>query len=94
MSFFFLGVFSGVFNPTFLFTTELNDIDDYNLVTYDTLHLLHLFSDSKSKNTQDRGDPNDPSVRLKRDCVGLMAAFKLKDTSQNVVIVANTHIYW
>lgn len=49
---------------------------------------------SKSKNTQDLGDPNDPRVRLKRDCVGLMAAFKLKDTSQNVVIVANTHIYW
>ncbi|KAK9928297.1 hypothetical protein M0R45_025440 [Rubus argutus] len=49
---------------------------------------------SKFKNTHDLGDPDDPRVRLKRDCVGLMAAFKLKDTSQNVVIVANTHIYW
>ncbi|XP_061989037.1 carbon catabolite repressor protein 4 homolog 4 [Rosa rugosa] len=49
---------------------------------------------SKSKSTQDRGDPNDPRVRLKRDCVGLIAAFKLKNPSQNVVIVANTHIYW
>ncbi|KAM5573784.1 hypothetical protein ABKV19_013370 [Rosa sericea] len=49
---------------------------------------------SKSKSTQDRGDPNDPRVRLKRDCVGLIAAFKLQNPSQNVVIVANTHIYW
>ncbi|KAM2216363.1 hypothetical protein TB1_022423 [Malus domestica] len=38
--------------------------------------------DAGSKNgstvetTQDRGDPNDPRVRLKRDCVGIMAAFK------------------
>ncbi|XP_028111233.1 carbon catabolite repressor protein 4 homolog 4 isoform X2 [Camellia sinensis] len=41
-----------------------------------------------------RGDPNDPCVRLKRDCVGIMAAFKLKDPSDHVVIVANTHLYW
>ncbi|XP_027360452.1 carbon catabolite repressor protein 4 homolog 4 isoform X2 [Abrus precatorius] len=42
---------------------------------------------------EDRGDPNDPSVRLKRNCVGIMAAFKLKDPSCHV-IVANTHLYW
>lgn len=41
-----------------------------------------------------RGDPNDPRVRLKRDCVGIMAAFKLKDPFHHVVILANTHIYW
>ncbi|KAK9120346.1 hypothetical protein Syun_017963 [Stephania yunnanensis] len=41
-----------------------------------------------------QGDPSDPRVRLKRDCVGIMAAFKLKDTSQQLVILANTHIYW
>ncbi|GFZ16257.1 DNAse I-like superfamily protein [Actinidia rufa] len=40
------------------------------------------------------GDPNDPRVRLKRDCVGIMGAFKLKDPSHHVVIVANTHLYW
>ncbi|XP_043695021.1 carbon catabolite repressor protein 4 homolog 4 isoform X2 [Telopea speciosissima] len=39
-------------------------------------------------------DPNDPHVRLKRDCVGLMAAFKLRDPSNHFVIVANTHLYW
>lgn len=44
--------------------------------------------------SDDRGDPNDPRVRLKRDCVGLMAAFKLNDPSHHLVIVANTHIYW
>lgn len=42
----------------------------------------------------DRGDPNDPRVRLKRDCVGIMAAFKLKKPFHHVVIVANTHLYW
>ncbi|XP_057479043.1 carbon catabolite repressor protein 4 homolog 4 isoform X1 [Actinidia eriantha] len=40
------------------------------------------------------GDPNDPRVRLKRDCVGIMGAFKLKDPSHHVVILANTHLYW
>ncbi|CAN0899776.1 Carbon catabolite repressor protein 4 homolog 4 [Linum grandiflorum] len=43
---------------------------------------------------EDRGDPNDPRVRLKRDCVGIMAAFKLKGPSYKIVIVANTHLYW
>ncbi|CAN1140589.1 Carbon catabolite repressor protein 4 homolog 4 [Linum perenne] len=43
---------------------------------------------------EDRGDPNDPLVRLKRDCVGIMAAFKLKGPFHNIVIVANTHLYW
>ncbi|KAE8649975.1 carbon catabolite repressor protein 4 homolog 4 [Cucumis sativus] len=42
----------------------------------------------------DRGDPNDPRVRLKRDCVGIMAAFKLEQPFHHVVIVANTHLYW
>ncbi|XP_030948064.1 carbon catabolite repressor protein 4 homolog 4 [Quercus lobata] len=46
------------------------------------------------KAPEDRGDPNDPRVRLKRDCVGIMAAFKLKDLPDHVVIVANTHLYW
>lgn len=40
------------------------------------------------------GDSNDPRIRLKRDCVGIMVAFRLKDPSHHVVIVANTHLYW
>ena len=54
-----------------------------------------LFSGSMLKgSSQDRGDPNDPRVRLKRDCVGIMAAFKLKGPYNHIVIVANTHLYW
>ena len=54
-----------------------------------------LFSDSSVKSSPEHhGDPNDPRVRLKRDCVGIMAAFKLKDPFHHVVILANTHLYW
>ncbi|URE23331.1 Endonuclease/Exonuclease/phosphatase family [Musa troglodytarum] len=38
--------------------------------------------------------PDDPHVRLKRDCVGLLAAFQLNDSSNHIIVVANTHIYW
>ncbi|XP_076888337.1 carbon catabolite repressor protein 4 homolog 4-like [Bidens hawaiensis] len=48
----------------------------------------------KASDTNNRGDPNDPYVRLKRDCVGIMAAFKFKYPYQHYVIVTNTHIYW
>ncbi|THU69518.1 hypothetical protein C4D60_Mb08t15240 [Musa balbisiana] len=37
---------------------------------------------------------DDPHVRLKRDCVGLLAAFQLNDSSNHIIVVANTHIYW
>lgn len=40
------------------------------------------------------GDPNDPQERLKRDCVGILAAFRLKDLSRRLIVVADTHIYW
>ncbi|XP_022765316.1 carbon catabolite repressor protein 4 homolog 4-like isoform X2 [Durio zibethinus] len=40
------------------------------------------------------GDPNDQRVRLKQDCVGIMAAFKLKDPFDHVIILATTHLYW
>ncbi|XP_050235194.1 carbon catabolite repressor protein 4 homolog 4 [Mercurialis annua] len=49
---------------------------------------------SSNSTSEDRGDPNDPRVRLKRDCVGIMAAFRLKNASRHVIIVANTHLYW
>ncbi|KAL8536623.1 hypothetical protein ACS0TY_011993 [Phlomoides rotata] len=49
---------------------------------------------SEQKDSQvDRGDPNDPRVRLKRDCVGTMAAFRLNPSCHHVII-ASTHIYW
>lgn len=46
------------------------------------------------KVADERGDLNEPRVRLKRDCVGIMAAFKLKGPPHHVVVVANTHLYW
>ncbi|TYG42224.1 hypothetical protein ES288_D12G239900v1 [Gossypium darwinii] len=49
---------------------------------------------SVKSSPENRGDPNDPRVRLKRDCVGIMAAFKLKHPFHHVVILANTHLYW
>ncbi|XP_011624111.1 carbon catabolite repressor protein 4 homolog 4 isoform X2 [Amborella trichopoda] len=42
----------------------------------------------------DRGDTNDPRVRLKRDCVGIMAAFKLADPPHQLFIITTTHLYW
>lgn len=51
--------------------------------------------DLSNKNTGSNcRNRDDPCLRLKRDCVGLLAAFKLKDPSNLVLIVANTHIYW
>ncbi|KAL4384577.1 hypothetical protein GQ457_15G007670 [Hibiscus cannabinus] len=49
---------------------------------------------SVKSSPEHRGDPNDPRVRLKRDCVGIMAAFKLKHPFHHVVVLANTHLYW
>ncbi|KAE8723200.1 HXXXD-type acyl-transferase family protein [Hibiscus syriacus] len=43
---------------------------------------------------QHHGDLNDPRVRFKKDCVGIMAAFKLKHPPHHVVVLANTHLYW
>ncbi|XP_072962728.1 carbon catabolite repressor protein 4 homolog 4 isoform X2 [Typha angustifolia] len=48
----------------------------------------------EKRNNFRHGDPNDPRVRLKRDCVGQLAAFKLNDPSGHLIVVANTHIYW
>ncbi|XP_068637233.1 carbon catabolite repressor protein 4 homolog 4 [Aristolochia californica] len=48
----------------------------------------------RTNGQDDKDDPSSPRIRLKRDCVGIMAAFKLNDPSHHIVIVANTHIYW
>jgi len=41
-----------------------------------------------------RGDPSDPRVRLKRDCVALLAAFRLIDVPTRIFILGNTQLYW
>ncbi|CAE5959338.1 unnamed protein product [Arabidopsis arenosa] len=51
--------------------------------------------DEKAKDSRkDSRDLNDPLVRLKRDCVGIMAAFRINNPFHHIVIVANTHLYW
>lgn len=66
----------------------------HNPITLVTVIFLIPISDVSLKNSRaDRGDINDPCVRLKRDSVGIMAAFRLKDPC-HLIIVANTHIYW
>lgn len=81
----------------------LNLIDYGNVPTEiernDTLDFDRREESSGEDSTKDNDhgdgeDPNDPHVRLKRDCVGLLAAFKLSDPSNHLIVVANTHIYW
>uniref|UniRef100_A0A7C9E2T8 Poly(A)-specific ribonuclease n=1 Tax=Opuntia streptacantha TaxID=393608 RepID=A0A7C9E2T8_OPUST len=57
-------------------------------------HSEQNHSSGEEDSKGDHGDPNDPRVRMKRDCVGIMAAFRLKDPSDHILIIANTHIYW
>ncbi|CAK9854912.1 unnamed protein product [Sphagnum jensenii] len=58
-----------------------------------------LLKDSNSRNPgstwpEGRGDPSDPRVRLKRDCVALLAAFRLIDVPTRIFILGNTQLYW
>lgn len=46
------------------------------------------------KETEDRGDPTDPRVRMKRDCVGIMSAFRVPHASDKLIVLVNTHLYW
>ncbi|KAF3679765.1 Carbon catabolite repressor protein 4 -like protein 4 [Capsicum annuum] len=62
-------------------------------LTFQLLSGTALWYVSLKNSRADRGDINDPCVRLKRDSVGIMAAFRLKDPC-HLIIVANTHIYW
>lgn len=58
------------------------------------LNDLSSGSSLKKGDSGDHGDLNDPYVRLKRDCVGIMTAFRLKGPFDHVVVVATTHLYW
>ncbi|XP_052209691.1 carbon catabolite repressor protein 4 homolog 4 isoform X2 [Diospyros lotus] len=70
-------------------------VDKYNDTLASGSKEIEPKEDLQQKNADGLcGDPNDPRVRLKRDCVGIMAAFKLKDASSHVIILANTHLYW
>ena len=58
------------------------------------LNDLSLGSSHQNNTSKIHGDLSDPRVRLKRDCVGIMAAFRLKSPFDHVIVVANTHLYW
>lgn len=49
---------------------------------------------SGSEGEDEPVDGNDPRVRLKRDCVGIMAAFRFLDGPQHLLLLTNTHLYW
>ncbi|GJV74946.1 DNAse I-like superfamily protein [Tanacetum coccineum] len=51
-------------------------------------------TNGQGKNSQDHEDPDDPYVRLKHDCVAIMAAFKIKEPYEHYGIVVNSHNYW
>ncbi|CAN7044896.1 unnamed protein product [Brassica oleracea var. botrytis] len=70
---------------------EYNDLLDS--VKADSVQETETSNESKDSRKDSR-DLNDPLVRLKRDCVGIMAAFKINKPFHQVVIVANTHLYW
>ncbi|CAA7411144.1 unnamed protein product [Spirodela intermedia] len=76
---------------------EYNDLVDFvdpkNSDEEDRREDGEILAEERSGDGNGR-DPSDPRVRLKRDCVGIMAAFRLNDPSRHLVVVANTHIYW
>ncbi|KAK6934835.1 Endonuclease/exonuclease/phosphatase [Dillenia turbinata] len=77
---------------------NISDPDNYPVVTEDQAseieeaYFYQPFSGSVPRTSEDGGDPNDPRVRLKRDCVGIMGAFRLKASFDHFIIVANTHL--
>ncbi|KAI5066267.1 hypothetical protein GOP47_0018891 [Adiantum capillus-veneris] len=59
-----------------------------------TFAVVASSNDDSSGDDPDRGDPNDPRIRLKRDCVGIIAAFRVSHALDSTFVIANTHIYW
>ncbi|KAL3844377.1 hypothetical protein ACJIZ3_001780 [Penstemon smallii] len=78
-----------VIQETIDYNDLVNSVEDEKDLTVDKDE-----SKAGSQLEEDHEDPNDPRVRLKRDCVGIMSAFRLKDPSSHHVIIANTHLYW
>ncbi|GKA82637.1 hypothetical protein Tco_0789385 [Tanacetum coccineum] len=68
---------------------DIEEKIDYNdlaeLILDESTHVklkekaLNSDTNGQKKNSQDHGDLDDPYVRLKRDCVAIMAAFKFKE---------------
>ena len=73
--------------------TQLLTLNQVDLSLFKSLCITNQLTVGLDVNT-DRGDPNDPKVRLKRDCIGIMAAFRVPQALDNIFLLANTHIYW
>ncbi|XP_074582973.1 carbon catabolite repressor protein 4 homolog 4 isoform X1 [Curcuma longa] len=92
----------GIFyKPSSAQLLEMEEIDYNDLVNCaNTVNVIrnNKVLDIEETDAQIQGSEkhqsNDPLVRLKRDCVGLLAAFKLNDPSGHIIVVADTHIYW
>ncbi|GKA11975.1 hypothetical protein Tco_0691521, partial [Tanacetum coccineum] len=74
---------------------EHNDLTE--MMLYDLAHIelirkaLDTDNKGQGQNSKDRGLPY---FWLKRDNVGIMAAFKFKEPCERYVIVANSHLHW
>ncbi|CAN6487091.1 unnamed protein product [Victoria cruziana] len=69
-------------------TSSTAELEDNSLPT------MKISDADQGLNLNERGDHNDPYVRLKRDCVGILAAFRLLHDPQLLIVLTNTHIYW
>nr|GEW87673.1 DNAse I-like superfamily protein [Tanacetum cinerariifolium] len=74
---------------------EYNDLTQMMLYDLTRIELLRKALDTNNKgHGQNSKDHGLPYFWLKRDNVGIMAAFKFKKPCQHYVIVANSHLYW
>ncbi|CAI9094905.1 OLC1v1030735C1 [Oldenlandia corymbosa var. corymbosa] len=83
-----------VFEEKIYYNDLVESIEDTSALSVDKDGCSPPSQTDMQEKEGDHGNPNDPRVRLKRDCVGIMAVFKLKDPSLHHVIIANTHLYW
>ncbi|XP_024526877.1 carbon catabolite repressor protein 4 homolog 4 [Selaginella moellendorffii] len=49
---------------------------------------------SESVEEENDRDVSDPRVRFRRNCVGIFSAFRFHHAPSNIVVIANTHLYW
>ncbi|XP_024538802.1 carbon catabolite repressor protein 4 homolog 4 [Selaginella moellendorffii] len=49
---------------------------------------------SESVEEENDRDVSDPRVRFRRNCVGILSAFRFNHAPSNIVVIANTHLYW
>ncbi|EFJ20730.1 hypothetical protein SELMODRAFT_108336, partial [Selaginella moellendorffii] len=53
-----------------------------------------IVSDFSVPEEENNRDVSDPRVRFRRNCVGIFSAFRFNHAPSNIVVIANTHLYW